>query len=92
MADGWAPGWEAGCWNSGACREPVAAAAVAVAAAGAVMGCVRWTLGMCLGQESSDPHGDQEVGFLVWAVLEQVSSQLNRRAKTGLVRVGFGVR
>lgn len=78
MGDGWAPGWEAGCWSSGACLGPGAAVAAAAAVvAGVVMGCVHLASGMCLGQESSDPQSGQEVGFLVWGVLGQVSSQLD---------------
>lgn len=76
VVGGWVPGWEAGCWNSGACPGSAAAAAAAAAAA-VVMGFGCLALGMCLCPESSVPQGGQEVGFLVWGVPEQVSSQLD---------------
>lgn len=79
VVGGWVPGWEAGCWSSGAClgsaAAAVVAAVVAAAAAEAVMGFGRLALGMCLCQESSVLQGGQEVGFLVWGVRGQVSSQ-----------------
>lgn len=80
VVGGWVPGWEAGCWSSDACLGSAAAAAVAAAAAAeAVMGFGRLALGMCLCLclclESSVLQGGQEVGFLVWGVPGQVSSQ-----------------